>query len=290
VDVAGRTRLEWLAAHPDWPLSCLPLHPDARSLDAADYVRPSEPMVFSKLSALIDGLAKQPSADGIAVIDWEPSADRNSILDPADSPPSLGYAYPERVAFLKEYGTDPIDEPAVSSVVNASFTPRIFQTLGATYAAYALPDANAAKQRTNPWGSLAARVVARARSARPDWSTWLVNRRPSGSPLFGSADLPKTDHLLDVTATIPSRSGYATGYLLPIPPVADVPAAWLAERGYHPVADLLKIWYPPTFQPPKEIVLDFRAAPEEIRPALRLIKRAKDGPETVVGSASARDN
>jgi hypothetical protein len=287
VDITGRTRGEWMAQFPGQPIDTL-----LRLTHGHGFARPSEPAVVSKLETLIGALARQASAAGIALVDWKPAGTGQRFASYAGFP-ALGYAMPERITAVRKTGSDPIDYVPYLLAASETFATRIFGALGIAasdlLAAQGFNRTTPLPKMADPWTDLTAGLLARAKAARPDWASWISeSRTPYGAfPPSPAAPLSAADHTLTVSSYM---WGDMPGYLLTIWPRSIESPETLARWGCHAITNALSVERGAEVRQRKEMVLDFRAAPEEIRPALRLIKRAKDGPETVVGSASARGN
>jgi hypothetical protein len=281
VDITGRTRAEWTAQFPGRPIGAL-----LRLTDGHDFVRPLEPAVVSRLETLMDALARQASASGVALVDWKPAgADRRFLYEP--DVPALGYAMPERIASVRETGSDPVDNAPYMTAGSQTFEPSIFTTLGIAprdlRAAQGFGQPGRSPKPADPWTGLAASLLARAKTARPDWSSWISEPLMPypAIPVSQSTPLPPVDHTLTVASYF---WGDKPGYLLTIWPRSSESPETLARWGYHAITNALRMENSTKAPQFKEVVLDFRAAPEEISGALRLIKGPEPAGATVIGS------
>ncbi|HEY3267826.1 MAG TPA: hypothetical protein VGM37_12925 [Armatimonadota bacterium] len=120
VDARGDSRREWALRHPlteespaDWSSMM-----ESRLTDplcGADCVRSTDPEVRRRLLGFARELCRYKGLDGVALADWTRihatgGAD-NDNMDFADGmeAPDVGYSLPERTAFLRERGVDPLD-------------------------------------------------------------------------------------------------------------------------------------------------------------------------------------
>lgn len=158
-DALGRTTLEWRRQHPE-----LTVFGGITAAEPTIYVRPTEPEVQRRLAGLVTEFAKRKGAAGIALVDWKPlSSDTTPLLQ------IIGCAVPDRVRVLHERGYDPVDIPLPPYGIEAY---DLFQ-LGITRGD---PTSNEAPP-ISPYVTLANSLVAQAKRARPDWTTYVADDR-----------------------------------------------------------------------------------------------------------------
>jgi hypothetical protein len=159
VDVLNRTTLDWRRENPDmmsfgWFEGAVP----------SVYVRPTEPEVQRRLRGLVGELAKRKEVTSIAFADWEaPGNDAMSLFQ------TLGYSVPDRLKSLHEQGEDPVDVPIQPNFLNARDLDALLVT-SVIHAASPLVT-------TTPYLALLNALVAHAKRARHDWTTYVVDDR-----------------------------------------------------------------------------------------------------------------
>jgi hypothetical protein len=276
-DVLGRTRLDWLASHPDFGLGFAG-EPFLRTLAARDSVRPSGPEVKSRLIRIVEALAHRPGISGIAFADWKPAVGAPFA---ARTVPPLGFATPDRVAMLQATGWDPVD----LSLPSPPFRPRA-PSLGTSL------DYSRAAGAPDPYQDLVNSLVAHANAGKADWTTYrvditsLVPSRAAVPPPQGAQP--------DRVISTPSFMGDAPAVmLLPVPSRAQLAADHLPEemQGLTPIQALHRPRLPELYglDHARAIVYDFRACPEDILESLAwLYPKAVDKASKVLRPSSRR--
>jgi len=116
-DVAGVSRRDWtmahlpyLAEHRDWDYGRL-AQEDAFLF--GDMVRPADPSVKQRLLSVLAELKGYKGLSGVALAEWSRISCTHYLDEDAGSsvggPPDLGYDVLDRAAFIKEHSVDPAD-------------------------------------------------------------------------------------------------------------------------------------------------------------------------------------
>jgi hypothetical protein len=235
VDIAGRTRLAWLKDR--FP---------AKGLEhsaAGNVVRTNDPAVAAKLRDFLSELATHLGAEAVAFADWNPSY---AIGVDALVPP-VGYAAPERLAEVLAGRDDPVDLQ-VDTLSRETIVPRAIGAVIRTDEVSRAPRVDGVVD-----------LLHRAKSARPGWTTWLLDAMPLSrtSPIDGfDRNDPPSSYADKVVGYNPKSPG--------APIQVNMRHANMESELYFLQRDSAPVRR-------EAIVLDFRACPEKIADALRQV-------------------
>jgi hypothetical protein len=256
LDVLGRTRLEWAAAHPDVRPKALGVQ-----IPMSNYVSPNVTDVRNRLNSLLGEIAERKDISGLGLTEWSPLMDaapnRKTLL------PTLGYSLADRIAAVRATLRDPLDLPNGA----LSFIPPEL---------HERPNRSGSIQ-LDPHIELMRSLLHRGKEIRPDWTTYVLNElNECGYAQATSRGGEPADVSTRAIALAPTGSGGLThGVFVRMPSLnegrfdaRDMPAGLNHPAGIQVAATL-----EPAFGGRWDaMVLDFREAPNDISPSLRMIQ------------------
>jgi hypothetical protein len=284
LDVLGRGRLEWFRAHPD-AASPIPGFTEAPH----NYVRPSEPQVAARLSALVKALAARPDIAAVSFAGLTPSS-MPDFMGTGLSAPPLGYSMVDRLAAFRQTGDDPAD-----AVNYNDYVPDAVLALGGIRSGAAAHDTLADAR-----AALLSRLLREAKTLRPDWRAYVLKDSIGEADLTSSAAAPaakgevKPDLVIGNVFSTNIASAGASGIMFPITRtnIFDSIPEEQADLMGKKTLDRLKAVSPmvlfQTFfvanasmkdRTVPMALYDFRAAPELITDSLKWVK----APEAAAG-------
>jgi hypothetical protein len=285
VDVVGRPRLDWFETHPEALVKAASI-----GILAANYVRPQEPLVIARLQTLVDEFSKKPNAAGICFAEWQPAtAGQNSPFPGTLNTPALGFAYSDRLDWLRRSGQDPVDNlVSWDDFVPPSLADRRWSIMR-----------DSDTKKLDPHNDLLIALLKRAKADRKDWKTWLVN---SATPDFRSVqagdDLRKeADEVVSGVFGAMMPGGGNQGVILPVTSqnllasLADdqLPADEVIPDSVlkMPAIVTYSLFFSELMSPGRQqkttfssAIYDFRTSPGEITSSLQWIKAPDKGTMT----------